>query len=168
MAFRHQKTVETVETQGTWCCISRPLASSPSYKTTSTKVSKIYKKAHKPEEKGTQHRCGDERSKAASPAWSVTKPVLNKLEKLKKSGEIEKGAGDLLKNGEITALIKQGFIGAGTLDKLDSGLPFRSFLASSGRVSPMVEASALPLSSASARSFDSSSNIRAFSQASPP
>eukprot|EP00250_Pteridium_aquilinum_P019352 c24394_g1_i1 orf=30-1916(-) len=160
---RRRKTVETVETRGALCCISWPLP----YKNTPTEASKLYKKSHKPEEKRTQHRCGDERLKASPTQRTTTTLVLNKLEMLKKSREFEKGAGELLQNGEITALLKQGFISAGTVDKVDNGSPFRSFLSSGGRISPMVDVSTLSLSSASAQNLDSL-NTGEFSQASPP
>lgn len=176
MASRRRNTVEIVKPQGAWCCISRTSASStslvvPSSKNTLT-VASNHKKGDKSKEKGNGHnnRCGDERSNA-SPSRAATKPVPSKLEKLKRPGESEKGAGDVLKNGEIAALIKQGFISASHVDKAGNGSPFRSFLAPGGHISPMLDVATLPLASMLPRN---SSNLTPMStgalniQASPP
>lgn len=146
MASRRQKTVEIAKTHGVWCCISRTFASSTSSNpTSSTKASKR-KKALNLEEKGDDFRCRAERSKA-SPARTVAKPAVYKPEKLKRSGESQREAGEVLKNGEIAALIKHGFISGSNVGKAGSSSAFGSCLAPGGRISSKLEADALPLSS---------------------
>ncbi|KAI5069288.1 hypothetical protein GOP47_0015589 [Adiantum capillus-veneris] len=128
MALRCRKAPDVVKTHGAWCCIGRPFPSSPivpSSKASSSQVIKHHKQAQKPEKRGKLS------------------------EKSKKYVALESGVGEALKSGEIAALIKQGFINANNTDKVGNSSPFRSFLVTpTGRISPVVDASVSPQSSA--------------------
>lgn len=157
---RPRKVVETVSSQGTWCCISRSLPSSPTAssrravaaaaeRSKSKENSKLSGTAEdnapKPDDKEISTNGDDSMKSSSAENARLQHDTVNKVEKRRKSGELNK-AGEVLKTGEIAALIKQGFISGNGLDKSGNSSPFKIRL-SPGRVSPLIDNSTSALSS---------------------
>ncbi|KAH7436349.1 hypothetical protein KP509_05G015600 [Ceratopteris richardii] len=164
------KSVETVRAEPSWCCLARS-SSMPSSPRTPSNSSKP-KVSHKPSCDETSIKENHHpASNSANPVStdSAQEAIYRKLEKKRRSGEMNR-AGEVLKSGEIAALLKQGFIaGSGTLEK-GSTSPFK-IRVSPGRVSPLMDVSSSPVSPPSATTFSKLNSLLHsgfLSQASPP
>lgn len=164
---RPLKVVETVNSEGSWCCIARTpsLPSSPS--TPSYRPLRSKELNRLPSQTSTRKTV--ENVPKSSTAEPPQEAVGSKLESKKtKSGEVHRGV-EAFRNGEIASLLKQGFISGGSPLEKGNASPFKIRL-SPGRVSPLVEASSSPISS-TAPSFaklNSLLNTGFLSQSSPP
>ncbi|KAI5077293.1 hypothetical protein GOP47_0007117 [Adiantum capillus-veneris] len=163
------KTVQTVSSEGTWCCLARS-SSVPSSPGTPSQIfkSKVHGKMGSDEAAHKENRPHEGTPANAITPESAQEAIYRKLERKKRSGEMNR-AGEVLKSGEIAALLKQGFIaGSGALEK-GSGSPFK-IRVSPGRVSPLMDSSSSPMSP-SAPTFaklNSLLNNGFLSQSSPP
>ncbi|MCO5604899.1 hypothetical protein L7F22_059073 [Adiantum nelumboides] len=161
--------VETVNSEGSWCCIARSpsLPSSPSTPSRLSRSKELRKvtveaTAHKGHHANVEHAPKPVSSEASRDA------IGTKTEKKPRSGEVTNKIGDAFKNGEIASLIKQGFISGGSPLDRGNGSPFRIRL-SPGRVSPLLDASSSPLSTAPTfAKLNSLLNTGLVSQSSPP
>ncbi|MCO5571597.1 hypothetical protein L7F22_025343 [Adiantum nelumboides] len=166
---RSLKPVETVSSEGTWCCLARSssLPSSPGTPSQLIK-SKFDLKLGLEEATHKQNHTLEGNSANAVTSETAQEAIYRKLERKKRSGEMNR-AGEVLKSGEIAALLKQGFIpGSGALEK-SSGSPFK-IRVSPGRVSPLVDSSSAA-TSPSAPSFAKLNSLLTtgfLSQSSPP
>eukprot|EP00250_Pteridium_aquilinum_P016554 c23160_g1_i1 orf=905-2656(+) len=166
---RPLKVVETVNSEGSWCCIARP-PSRPSSPSTPSSHLLRSKELRKPSTEVLVHK---ENRKTSE---NVTKPIFaeppqeavgSKLERKGKSGEMNR-SGEF-KNGEIASLLKQGFISGGSPLEKGNASPFKIRL-SPGRVSPLVDALPSPML-APAPSFAKLNSLLStgfISQSSPP
>eukprot|EP00250_Pteridium_aquilinum_P009354 c18615_g1_i1 orf=1-1746(-) len=167
---RPHKMVETVSTEASWCCLARPssLPSSPRTPSQALRSKELHKLSSEETTQKEGHLTVDNSAKPIT-ADSAQEAIYRKLEKKKRSGEMNR-AGEVLKNGEIAALLKQGFIGGGgTLEK-GNGSPFKIRL-SPGRVSPLVDVSSPISPSAPVPTFaklNSLVNTGFLSESSPP
>ncbi|KAJ7295703.1 hypothetical protein O6H91_12G059500 [Diphasiastrum complanatum] len=120
-----RKHPQAVDTDSGWCCIARPRAISPppaSARRTLLHLS-----------------CGGEDHRAARLNEEVSKEKDGRGKERRKG---RRASEDVLKPGELAALIKQGFIGSVAVEKGGgAGSPFRLRL-SPGKVSPLVEQTA--------------------------
>lgn len=167
-APRPLKVVETVNSEGSWCCIARSpsLPSSPSTPSSRLLRSKELRKASATE--ATAHHSNGEHAPRTISSEPSRDALGSKVEKKTRSGEVNNRIGDAYKNGEIASLLKQGFISGGSPLDRGNGSPFKIRL-SPGRVSPLLDASAPPLLAAPNFSkLNSLLNSGLLSQSSPP
>ncbi|MCO5615082.1 hypothetical protein L7F22_069370 [Adiantum nelumboides] len=163
------KPLETVSSEGTWCCLActSSLPSSPGTPSQLFK-SKFDLKLGLEEATHKQNHTLEGNSANAVTSETAQEAIYRKLERKKRSGEMNR-AGEVLKTGEIAALLKQGFIpGSSALEK-GSGSPFK-ICVSPGRVSPLVDSSSAA-TSPSAPSFAKLNSLLTtgfLSQSSPP
>lgn len=156
-----------MSSEGTWCCLARSssLPSSPRTPSQLHRSKELHKLAS---EEATQKESHTNAGNPVKPitAESAQEEIYRKLEKKKRSGEINR-AGEAFKNGEIAALLKQGFIGGGGALEKGSGSPFKMRV-SPGRVSPLVDGSTSPSAPTFAKLNSLLSSGGFLSQSSPP
>lgn len=171
-AIRPLKVVETVTSDGSWCCRARPPSLPPSPNTRASRILRSKELRNVPSDTSAckeHHKTVEDASKLST-AESTQEAVGSKLEKKIKPTEIRR-SGEAFENGEVASLLKQGFIsGGGTLERGCNASPFKIRL-SPGRVSPLAEASSPPISNSTAPNFaklNSLLNTGLHSQSSPP
>ncbi|KAH7280301.1 hypothetical protein KP509_37G060600 [Ceratopteris richardii] len=134
------RMVETVNSEGSWCCIPR-LSSHTSTPSTPLSLNYKLKDRHKAPAAETfinVLECQNKEDKPEADGYHRSQNVVeSRMEWKSKSGDLNK-IGDAFKNGEIAALIKQGFISAGSPLDRGNGSPFKVRL-SHGRVSPLLD-----------------------------
>eukprot|EP01018_Ginkgo_biloba_P020175 Gb_12306 [translate_table: standard] len=142
-ATKVRRAPQAVTTEGAWCCVAKPI-SSPSPPPPRRTNSSSSKSREQPQSEETARPTEAEEPRVAEPNKENQRTAAeNTAQKPNTNGEAKcerSKSGDILKSGEIAALIKQGFIPDKNVSINGNGntSPFRIRL-SPGRVSPIMD-----------------------------